>query len=115
MSEYKTFLEQNVVNTTSYDSFKGFIGVLKQFPGVVKLENLAWSTYTSIFSQADKQNDFYYDLVAIGYSHFSYSQLNGLGNFLSSNEEEQKRLIESVRSVISDYISSAGLFMQLVG
>ena len=114
LSEYKTFLEQNVVNTTSYDSFKGFIGVLKQFPGVVKLENLAWSTYTSIFSQADKQNDFYYDLVAIGYSHFSYSQLNGLGNFLSSNEEEQKRLIEPVRSVISDYISSAGLFMQLV-
>lgn len=114
LSEYKTFLEQHVVNTTSYDSFKGFIGVLKQFPDVVKLENLAWGTYTSIFSQADKQNDFYYDLVAIGYSHFSYSQLNGLGNFLSSNEEEQKRLIEPVRSVILDYISSAGLFMQLV-
>lgn len=114
LSEYKTFLEQQVVNTTSYDSFKGFIGVLKQFPGVVKLENLAWGTYASIFSQADKQNNFYYDLVAIGYSHFSYSQLNGLGNFLSSNEEEQKRLIEPVRSVILDYISSAGLFMQLV-
>lgn len=114
LSEYKTFLEQHVVNTTNYDDFKGFIGVLKQFPGVVKLENLAWGTYASIFSQADKQNNFYYDLVAIGYSHFSYSQLNGLGNFLSSNEEEQKRLIEPVRSVILDYISSAGLFMQLV-
>lgn len=114
LSEYKTFLEQHVVNTTNYDDFKGFIGVLKQFPGVVKLENLAWGTYASIFSQADKQNNFYYDLVAIGYSHFSYSQLNGLGNFLSSNAEEQKRLIEPVRSVILDYISSAGLFMQLV-
>lgn len=114
LSEYKTFLERNVVNTTSYDSFKGFIGVLKQFPDVVKLENLAWSTYTSIFSQVDKKNDFYYDLAAIGYSHFSYSQLNGLGNFLSSNEEERKRLIEPIRSVILTYISSAGLFMQLV-
>ena len=114
LSKYKTFLEQHVVNTTSYDNFKGFIGVLKQFPGVVKLENLTWGTYTSIFSQADKQNNFYYDLVAIGYSHFSYSQLNGLGNFLSSNEEEQKSIVELVRSVILTYISSAGLFMQLV-
>lgn len=114
LSKYKTFLEQHVVNTTSYDSFKGFIGVLKQFPGVVKLENLAWGTYTSIFSQADKQNNFYYDLVAMGYSHFSYSQLNGLGNFLSSNEEEKKSIVEPVRSVILNYISSAGLFMQLV-
>lgn len=114
LSEYRAFLEQHVVNTTNYDDFKGFIGVLKQFPGVVKLENLAWATYASIFSQVDKQNAFYYDLVAIGYSHFSYSQLNGLGNFLSSNEEEQKRLIEPVRSVILRYISSAGLFIQLM-
>lgn len=114
LSEYRAFLEQHVVNTTNYDDFKGFIGVLKQFPGVVKLENLAWATYASIFSQVDKQNVFYYDLVAIGYSHFSYSQLNGLGNFLSSNEEERKRLIEPIRSVILTYISSAGLFMQLV-
>ena len=114
LSEYRAFLEKHVVNTTNYDDFKGFIGVLKQFPGVVKLENLAWATYASIFSQVDKQNAFYYDLVAIGYSHFSYSQLNGLGNFLSSNEEEQKCLIEPVRSVILRYISSAGLFIQLM-
>lgn len=114
LSEYKDFLEKHVVNTTNYDDFKGFIGVLKQFSGVVKLENLSWNTYYTFLSQVNKQENFYYDLVAIGYSHFSYSQLNGLSNFIPLDEGERNNLVKSVCSVILNYVSSTNIFMKLV-
>lgn len=114
LSEYKTFLEKYVVTTTRYDDFKGFIGVLKQFPGIIQLENLLWSTYASFLTQSDKQENFYCDLVAIGFSYFSCGQLNGVSNFLPSDEEEKADFIKNVCSIILNYISPTNLFMRLV-
>ena len=114
LSEYKTSLEQHVVNTSNYNDFKDFISVLKQFTGIVKLENLSWNNYNSFLSQADRKNTFYYDLVAIGYSHFSYSQLNGVSNFIPSEEGEKTDFVEHICSVILNYISTTNIFIKLV-